>query len=222
MLDCRVLCTSYTRTMDFAPSLFDSSRTHRQATHDGGKQASDQATTNSATRKSKYKNKGPAIVASTALGFSLKKITFRCVMTQDNALASHKSGYTALLLDPNRGGLIGVTADHNLVLLEPSPFSPLTSGLGAPGRERVKGRQASGCLVTKRQIVGYNDEVIDMKSVPKGVLGVGSWVAVATNSPQVRYRCSNYIFVVDLFFFSISGRPRQKPLSAASILEYFY
>lgn len=110
-------------------------------------------------------------------------------MTQDNASASHKSGYTDLLLDPKRGGLVGVTADHNLVLLEPSPIPPPPSGLHGAGRG--KGGLRAGALVTKRKIVGYNDEVIDMKSVPEGMLD-GSWVAVATNSPQVCF-CRGHI-----------------------------
>lgn len=105
----------------------------------------------------------------------LRRLTCRCVMTQDNASASHRAGYTSLLLDRRRAGLIAVTADHNLVLLE-----------AAAG----KSGGAIGSLVTRRQIVGYNDEVIDLKSFPSGDVFGGnegeSWVAVATNSPQVR------------------------------------
>lgn len=104
-----------------------------------------------------------------------KKLTCRCVMTQDNSAASHKAGYTALLLDPARGGLLGVTSDHNLLLL--------AGGGGGEGGDAT--------LSTLRQIVGYNDEVIDVKSLPSGAGRAGwgeageSWVAVATNSPQV-------------------------------------
>ncbi|CAM9411585.1 unnamed protein product [Ectocarpus fasciculatus] len=104
-------------------------------------------------------------------------------MTQDNASASHRAGYTSLLLDPRRGGLLAVTADHNLVLLEASGNRRLV--------ETPAGVAAAvgplGSLVTRRQIVGYNDEVIDVKSFPGGGEAEGeSWVAVATNSPQVR------------------------------------
>ncbi|CAN0194785.1 unnamed protein product, partial [Laminaria digitata] len=109
-----------------------------------------------------------------------KKLTCRCVMSQDNQAASHKAGYTDLLLDRNRGGLLGVTADHNLLLLQ---------GGGGGGGGGAGGGGAT--LTTLRQIVGYNDEVIDVKSLPSGArVGRGevgeSWVAVATNSPQVR------------------------------------
>lgn len=109
-------------------------------------------------------------------GGEKQRLTCRCVMTQDNASASHRAGYTSLLLDRRRGGLLAVTSDHNLVLLEAA------AAAGKPG--------VVGSLVTRRQIVGYNDEVIDMKSFPSGA-GCGgedgeSWVAVATNSPQVR------------------------------------
>lgn len=110
-----------------------------------------------------------------------QRLTCRCVMTQDNASASHRAGYTSLLLDPRRGGLLAVTSDHNLVLLE-AGGGAAAAAAGKPG--------AVGSLVTRRQIVGFNDEVIDMKSFPSGA-GCGgeegeSWVAVATNSPQVR------------------------------------
>lgn len=101
-----------------------------------------------------------------------ERLTCRCVMTQDNASASHRAGYTSLHLDPRHGGLLAVTSDHNIVLIEAA---------GEAG--------AVASLVTRRQIVGYNDEVIDLKSFP-GVGAAGeedeSWVAVATNSPQVR------------------------------------
>lgn len=104
-----------------------------------------------------------------------QRLTCRCVMTQDNASASHRAGYTSLLLDPRQGGLLAVTSDHNIVLIK--------AAAGAGGKAG-----AVGSLVTRRQIVGYNDEVIDLKSFPG--LGGGkkgeSWVAVATNSPQVR------------------------------------
>ncbi|CAM9603348.1 unnamed protein product, partial [Hapterophycus canaliculatus] len=119
-----------------------------------------------------------------------RRLTCRCVMTQDNASASHRAGYTSLLLDRRRAGLIAVTADHNLVLLEAAGKS-----LGSPPGALSAAGQAGGggvmgSLVTRRQIVGYNDEVIDLKSFPGGE-GCGgeegeSWVAVATNSPQVR------------------------------------
>lgn len=106
-----------------------------------------------------------------------QRLTCRCVMTQDNASASHRAGYTALLLDRRRAGLIAVTADHNLVLLGSTAAGKSLGG-------------SLGSLVTRRQIVGFNDEVIDLKSFPSGE-GCGgvegeSWVAVATNSPQVR------------------------------------
>lgn len=112
-------------------------------------------------------------------------------MTQDNAGASHNAGYTNLLLDRKRGGLVGVTADHNMLMLEPAPIPPhIEGGGGSGGGEGRRARGVVGLIETKRQIIGYNDEVIDMKSVPDGVLGDGkkggSWVAVATNSPQVR------------------------------------
>lgn len=107
-----------------------------------------------------------------------QRLTCRCVMTQDNASASHRAGYTSLLLDPRHGGLLAVTSDHNVVLME-----------AAAGNGRPLAGGAVGSLVTRRQIVGYNDEVIDLKSFPS-VAGGGeegeSWVAVATNSPQVR------------------------------------
>lgn len=104
-------------------------------------------------------------------------------MSQDNRSASHKAGYTALLLDPKRGGLVGVTADHNLLLLEAESHG---SGGGNPGK------RGEGSLVARRQIVGYNDEIIDMKSLPNGVGDEGdSWVAVATNSPQVNTRANS-------------------------------
>ncbi len=123
-----------------------------------------------------------------------RRLTCRCVMTQDNASASHRAGYTALLLDPRRVGLLAVTSDHNLVLLD---------AVGGGSRSRPPSTGSIGSLVTRRQIVGYNDEVIDIKSFPGGaaaVLGGGdedgregqemkeghSWIAVATNSPQVR------------------------------------
>ncbi|CAN0052238.1 unnamed protein product, partial [Choristocarpus tenellus] len=92
------------------------------------------------------------------------KVSCRCVMTQNNRAASHKAGYTSLLLDGQRGGLIGVTADHNIVLL------------GAAERRD----EAAGVVVSKRQIVGYNDEIIDIKHMPQVGEGNGdSWVAVA-------------------------------------------
>lgn len=129
------------------------------------------------------------------------KLGIQCVMTQDNQSASHHAGYTALLLDVRRGGMIAVTADHNMVLLTPR-LSP-TNGTVAESKLR-KGAGA-GSLTTTRQIVGFNDEIIDIKSVPEGVLstketarGEGDgghehetepaqscWIAVATNSPQV-------------------------------------
>lgn len=106
-----------------------------------------------------------------------KKFSCRCVMTQDTRTASHKAGYMALVLDRRRGGLIAVTADHNLLLLEPAPCFGDKDGVAAKARGDVLG--------TKRQIVGYNDEVIDIKSLPRGDVNGESWVAVATNSPQV-------------------------------------
>lgn len=114
-----------------------------------------------------------------------QRLTCRCVMTQDNASASHRAGYTSLLLDPRRGGLVAVTSDHNLVLLDAG------GGGGSPAAAAGKKPVAVwSSLVTRRQIVGYNDEVIDMKSFPGGAACGGqdgeSWVAVATNSPQVR------------------------------------
>lgn len=127
--------------------------------------------------KSKNKKNKKNNLAAPASGDGERRLTCRCVMTQDNASASHRVGYTSLLLDLRRGGLLAVTADHNLVLLEAA-----AAAAGKPG--------AVGSLVTRRQIVGYNDEVIDVKSFPSGA-GCGgedgeSWVAVATNSPQVR------------------------------------
>lgn len=116
-----------------------------------------------------------------------QRLTCRCVMTQDNASASHRAGYTSLLLDPRHGGLLAVTSDHNIVLIE-------AAGKGLGGRVGTLAAAgeagAVGSLATRRQIVGYNDEVIDLKSFPTGA-GCGgeegeSWVAVATNSPQVR------------------------------------
>lgn len=130
-------------------------------------------------------------------------------MTQDNRSASHKAGYTALLLDPrHRGGLVGVTDDHNLLLLEAARTNagdpgdaPSTSGGRFDDGSRGTGGGAlsassSAVVTTRRQIVGYNDQVIDIKSFPSGVGissdaeaggkgGGESWVAVATNSPQV-------------------------------------
>lgn len=124
-----------------------------------------------------------------------RRLTCRCVMTQDNAFASHRAGYTALLLDPRRIGLLAVNSDHNLVLLDAGSSSSRSSA------------GSVGSLVTRRQIVGYNDEVIDIKSFPGGAAAVlsrgdeegegkgegegqekegQSWIAVATNSPQVR------------------------------------
>lgn len=127
-----------------------------------------------------------------------RKLSIHCVMNQDNMGSIHKAGYTALLLDKRRGRLIAVTSDHNLLHLAPSSPTSIT-GMGKT--------RAIGSLVTKRQIVGYNDEVIDIKSIPDGVLSgqVGdeaegdknaakdaqSWLAVATNSPQVR-RAARY------------------------------
>lgn len=115
------------------------------------------------------------------------KYSIRCVMTQDNVSASHLAGYTELLLDPQRGGFIAVTADHNMIMLSPSS----SVGKGSPGGD------ARPLLVSRRQIVGFNDEIIDIKSVPDGVLSQGcgqsgtgnieSWIAVATNSPQVSH-----------------------------------
>lgn len=139
-----------------------------------------------AKSKKRKKNKTAAAAAGSDDGDGDKtgqqpRLTCRCVMTQDNASASHRAGYTSLLLDPRRGGLLAVTSDHNLVLLE-AVASAAAAAAGKPG--------AVGSLVTRRQIVGYNDEVIDLKSFPSGA-GCGgedgeSWVAVATNSPQVR------------------------------------
>ena len=137
--------------------------------------------TGSKSKKNKNKKKNSEAAPLSVDGE--KRLTCRCVMTQDNASASHRAGYTSLLLDRRRGGLLAVTADHNLVLLEAGGAgSASAAAAGRPG--------AVGSLMTKRQIVGYNDEVIDMKSFPSGT-GCGgedgeSWVAVATNSPQVR------------------------------------
>lgn len=131
----------------------------------------------------KKKNKKAAVTAASDRDEKEQRLTCRCVMTQDNASASHRAGYTSLLLDPRRGGLLAVTADHNLVLLEASGKRRLgeTPGGAATAVGPV------GSLVTRRQIVGYNDEVIDVKSFPSGGESDGeSWVAVATNSPQVR------------------------------------
>eukprot|EP00752_Nemacystus_decipiens_P007443 g6652.t2 len=129
------------------------------------------------TKGKKTKKKTAVAAAAAAVGGPEKRLTCRCVMTQDNASASHRAGYTALLLDRRRRGLLAVTSDHNFVLLE-------GTAAGKPGTAAV------GSLVTRRQIVGYNDEVIDMKSFPSGAVCGGedgeSWVAVATNSPQVR------------------------------------
>lgn len=153
------------------------------------------------TKNKKTKHKQAISTAAAAgggaagAGAVVKKLTCRCVMAQDNGPAAHRAGYTALFLDPRRGGLIGVTADHNLVLLgTPSTSSSSTSdGVSYGVKEGVAGGWGGGsCLVTRRQIVGYNDEVIDIKSLPgSGVEGSSwrengeSWVAVATNSPQV-------------------------------------
>lgn len=132
------------------------------------------------SKQNKSKKKVAVSMTPTPLA---QKLTFRCVMTQDNHAASHKAGYTALLLDAKRSGLVGVTTDHNLLMLgAPDGVAAVTGG--GRGKEALP-------LVTRRQIVGYNDEVIDIKSVPDGVLsgsdGQESWVAVATNSPQVSF-----------------------------------
>ncbi|CAM9900249.1 unnamed protein product [Discosporangium mesarthrocarpum] len=124
---------------------------------------------------------------------SSSRLSCTCVMTQDNVKALHRAGYTALLSDPRRGGLVAVTADHNFMLL----------GIGPGGKGLGDDSVSEGVLSTERQIVGYNDEVIDIKHLPTplpsswqptGRVGGGaglepggcSWVAVATNSPQVR------------------------------------
>lgn len=64
--------------------------------------------------------------------------------------------YTGLLVRP--WGLLAFTAHHNLVLLDRSTLSPI------------------------RQLVGYNDEVIQIKYLP----GPVERLAVATNSPQLK------------------------------------
>lgn len=132
------------------------------------------------------------------------KFSCRCVMTQDTRTAVHKAGYMALVLDRRRGGLIAVTADHNLLLLEPAPSSAGGGG-GSGNKDSGAAKTRGDVLVTKRQIVGYNDEVIDIKSLPSGgVSGSGdgeSWVAVATNSPQVGAVSSSgvgYIYAVTI------------------------
>ncbi|CAM9151466.1 unnamed protein product [Ectocarpus sp. 4 AP-2014] len=131
----------------------------------------------------KKKNRKSTVTAASDRDEKEQRLTCRCVMTQDNASASHRAGYTSLLLDPRRGGLLAVTADHNLVLLEASGNRRLGETPG--GAAAAVGPLVS--LVTRRQIVGYNDEVIDVKSFPSGGESDGeSWVAVATNSPQVR------------------------------------
>ncbi|CAB1108406.1 unnamed protein product [Ectocarpus sp. CCAP 1310/34] len=133
---------------------------------------------------SKKKNNKAAVTAASDRDEKGQRLTCRCVMTQDNASASHRAGYTSLLLDPRRGGLLAVTVDHNLVLIEASGKRRLGETAGAAAAAAVG---SHGSLVTRRQIVGYNDEVIDVKSFPSGGESDGeSWVAVATNSPQVR------------------------------------
>ena len=162
------------------------------------------------TKTSNDKNVDPAspsTPAPTTMAMALpKKLSCRCVMTQDTHAASHRAGYTALVLDRRRGGLIAVTADHNLLLLEPSD-SPGSGGSGG----------GDGSLSTKRQIVGYNDEVIDIKSLPiptqgsrggvnqKGEAGEDgeSWVAVATNSPQVFTCICIYFYCMSLCYWYI-------------------
>ncbi|CAM9396122.1 unnamed protein product [Phaeothamnion confervicola] len=103
------------------------------------------------------------------------KLTCRCVATQPSSTLRHKVGYTSLLARPavavagapEAAGLIAVTQDHNFILMDDART-----------------------LRVGRQVVGYNDEVIDVRHVPgEGVAawqGQQGWVAVATNSPQVR------------------------------------
>lgn len=64
--------------------------------------------------------------------------------------------YTGLLVRP--WGLLAMTAHHNLVVLDRSTLCPI------------------------RQLVGYNDEVIQIKYLP----GLVERLAVATNSPQLK------------------------------------
>ncbi|KAG5188335.1 hypothetical protein JKP88DRAFT_267609 [Tribonema minus] len=82
-------------------------------------------------------------------------------------------GYTALLPRAGKGRheLVAVTDDHNFRIL-----------------------QTDQKLRTAKLIVGYNDEIIDIKSIPSpGQESCERRIAVATNSPQIR------IFDVDTF-----------------------
>ncbi|CAM9766394.1 unnamed protein product [Chrysoparadoxa australica] len=104
------------------------------------------------------------------------------LLGQQATSGEHAPGYSHLLTCPaaaNSEGdssgcqqLVAVTVDHNFIVLEAREGLPLS-----------------------RQIVGCNDEIVDIKAIPRpggdeqeqpARDGAGQWLAVLTNSPQVR------------------------------------
>jgi U3 small nucleolar RNA-associated protein 13 len=89
-----------------------------------------------------------------------KSVSCKCI--QERPCPDSQSAFTSLLWRPlgdegeTRGELVAITEDHNFVFLDEK-------------------------LDVRKLIVGFNDEIIDIKSIPGS-----SNIAVATNSPELR------------------------------------
>ena len=82
-------------------------------------------------------------------------------------------GYTQLLYHNQLDSVIAVTVDHNIIIY------------GLPELETKKQVDYFGmiiCALPSTQLIGYNDEILDVALVGND----NSHVAVATNSEQVR------------------------------------
>ena len=126
-----------------------------------------------------------------------------CLYVQDEAQAC-KIGTTGILVNKALNALVSVTAEHDLV------FQRLAAGVATEVGAGVRGEGEDGSelstlsLERDKVLVGYNDEVIDVKYVPRLVVGDGDgdgggegkgkgkgtmvWdqAVVATNSDKLR------------------------------------
>ena len=92
----------------------------------------------------------------------------RCTLVTEQPRPNGSTvGYTRLLHYSQAGSLIAVNAEHNLLFMDFASLSPT------------------------RQIVGYNDEVLQLKYIEQdgtkaATAGSGARLAVATNSPKLK------------------------------------
>ena len=95
-----------------------------------------------------------------------------CLYVQDEAQAC-KIGTTGILVNEALNALVSVTAEHDLV------FQRLAAGVATEVGAGVRGEGEDGSelstlsLERDKVLVGYNDEVIDVKYVPRLVVGDG-------------------------------------------------